>query len=215
MPHIVLLGDSNLDNGAYVGGGPDVNTQLRRFLPDGWKSTLLAVDGSTSTDVQEQLADLPPDVTHLVLSVGGNDALLRADVLEARVGSSAEALLLLGDAIEHFEHTYRTTVEALVGLGFPIIICTIYNANFSDPTYWKCVRLAIALYDDVIIRIGIENNPTVIDLRTICAAPEDYANEIERSELGGAKIARAIVNAVTRSFPISGAARVLGGPSNC
>ena len=29
MPHVVLLGDSIFDNGAYTQGGPDVITQLR------------------------------------------------------------------------------------------------------------------------------------------------------------------------------------------
>src|SRR5690349_5483722 len=31
--HVVLLGDSIFDNAAYVGGGPDVITQLRAALP--------------------------------------------------------------------------------------------------------------------------------------------------------------------------------------
>jgi hypothetical protein len=29
MPHLILLGDSILDNAAYTEGGPDVVTQLR------------------------------------------------------------------------------------------------------------------------------------------------------------------------------------------
>ena len=43
MSHIILLGDSIFDNGAYVHGGPDVNTQLQEILPVGWKTTLRAV----------------------------------------------------------------------------------------------------------------------------------------------------------------------------
>jgi hypothetical protein len=31
VPHVVLLGDSILDNGAYTSGGPDVVTQLRQY----------------------------------------------------------------------------------------------------------------------------------------------------------------------------------------
>ena len=46
MAHLCLLGDSIFDNAAYVGGGPDVVTQLRAALPTGWKATLLAVDGA-------------------------------------------------------------------------------------------------------------------------------------------------------------------------
>ena len=33
MGHVVLLGDSVLDNGAYVGAGPDVVSQVREVVP--------------------------------------------------------------------------------------------------------------------------------------------------------------------------------------
>ena len=66
---------SIFDNAAYVGGGPDVITQLREKLPAGWRATLGAVDGSTMPDINGQLDNLPVDATHLVVSIGGNDAL--------------------------------------------------------------------------------------------------------------------------------------------
>jgi hypothetical protein len=58
LNHIVLLGDSIFDNGAYVQGGPDVIRQLQAKLPDGWSATLCAVDGSMVQNVQNQLAKL-------------------------------------------------------------------------------------------------------------------------------------------------------------
>jgi hypothetical protein len=48
MPHIVLLGDSILDNASYTSGGPDVISQVREILPKDWKATLLAVDGAVT-----------------------------------------------------------------------------------------------------------------------------------------------------------------------
>ena len=39
MTHIALLGDSVIDNGAYVGRGPDVAEQVRNLVPDEWKVT--------------------------------------------------------------------------------------------------------------------------------------------------------------------------------
>src|SRR5689334_2118739 len=45
MTHVVLIGDSVFDKGAYVAGGPDVVRQLRGVLPGGWRATLTAVDG--------------------------------------------------------------------------------------------------------------------------------------------------------------------------
>src|SRR3712207_5090745 len=76
VSHVVLLGDSIFDNAAYVtAGAPDIVRQVRRRLPYGSKATLAAVDGSRMGDVGEQLRRLPADATHLIVSVGGNDAL--------------------------------------------------------------------------------------------------------------------------------------------
>ena len=75
MGHIVLLGDSIFDNAAYVPGEPDVVSQVSAKLPHGWRATLCAVDGAVTRSVEQQLQDIPIDATHLVVSVGGNDAL--------------------------------------------------------------------------------------------------------------------------------------------
>src|SRR4051812_44097350 len=59
MQHVTLLGDSVFDNGAYVGRGPDVVTQLRQQLPAGWRATLAAVDGGVIRDIPRQLERVP------------------------------------------------------------------------------------------------------------------------------------------------------------
>ena len=105
--HVVLLGDSIFDNGAYTSGGADVITQLRHLLPTGWRATLGAVDGATTTDLDPQLAAVPEDARHRVLSVGGNDALAHVDLLDRRSRSSAQVLGELADAAEAFEKRYR------------------------------------------------------------------------------------------------------------
>ena len=99
MPHLVLLGDSVFDNGAYTAGGPDVISQVRETMPAGWSATLVAVDGSQAREVVKQLARVPDDATHLVLSVGGNDALMEVDLLDAPVKSSADALRLIAATV--------------------------------------------------------------------------------------------------------------------
>ncbi|HEX8263373.1 MAG TPA: hypothetical protein VF547_10915, partial [Allosphingosinicella sp.] len=73
MGHVVLLGDSILDNGAYVRGGPDVVRQLRSKLPVNWDASLLALDGAVTREVRGQLARLPAGASHVVVSAGGND----------------------------------------------------------------------------------------------------------------------------------------------
>ena len=92
MKHVALLGDSVFDNGAYVGGGLDVVTQLRQRLPAGWRATLAAVDGSVIRDIPHQLERVPDDATHLVISVGGNHALGFSAVLGAPSRSVADTL---------------------------------------------------------------------------------------------------------------------------
>src|SRR5688500_16133233 len=70
---IAVLGDSIFDNASYTKGLPDVVTHLRGLLPAGFKASLLAVDGSTTADLGDQVSDIPPDVTRVVLSIGGNN----------------------------------------------------------------------------------------------------------------------------------------------
>ena len=66
--HVVLLGDSIFDNFRFVPCEPTVIDQLRKELPPGWCAFLLAVDGHVTADVPAQVANLPGDATHLVVS---------------------------------------------------------------------------------------------------------------------------------------------------
>src|SRR6476661_6879619 len=91
MSHVALLGDSIFDNASYVPGGSPVIEQVRRGLPQGWKATLVAVDGHTVEDIASQLPRVPADATHLVVSVGGNDALLASGMLQQRASTVGAA----------------------------------------------------------------------------------------------------------------------------
>jgi hypothetical protein len=75
MCHLVLLGDSTFDDAAYVRVGPAVIDQVRAGLPDGPRATLLALDGSRIEDIHGPLGRLPPEASHLILGVGGDDIL--------------------------------------------------------------------------------------------------------------------------------------------
>ena len=65
---------------------------LQRLVPAAWSVTLLAVDGATTAGLPTQARRMPDDATHVVVSVGGNDALHNSDLLRQRVSSTAEAL---------------------------------------------------------------------------------------------------------------------------
>lgn len=191
----MLLGDSIFDNGAYVGGGPDVITHLRRLLPSGWTATLLAVDGAIISQVPAQLKRLPRDATHLVLSAGGNDVLAHTDLLDRRASSSAQVLGWLADAAADFEEHYRQLLRTIVARRLPLTVCTIYNGNLEPPVR-RAAATALAVFDDCITRLAAEHSVPVIELRLVCTEPGDYANPIEPSVAGGEKIARAVLSAL-------------------
>ena len=192
---VALLGDSVFDNAAYTSGEPDVVSHLRRLLPSGSTATLCAVDGATTSAINAQLRRIPDNATHLVVSVGGNDALQNIDLLSLRVASSAEALQQFAARIDAFERAYRTGLLAVLERGLPVIVCTIYNGALEESVR-SIARLGVALFNDVIFRTAFSLRLDVIDLRTICNAPSDYANPIEPSGSGGLKIADAIAVAL-------------------
>ena len=199
MGHLVLLGDSVFDNGAYVRPGePDVVRQLGGRLPRGWRATLAAVDGAVTGGVRGQLARLPPDATHLVVSIGGNDALRRQDVLELRVGSVAEALFRLAEVRDGFARDYRAMLDAVLGRGLPAAVCTIYDPRFPDPARQRGAVAALAAFNDAVTREAFGRGLPLVDLRLVCSDVADYANPIEPSARGGAKIALAIAELVLR-----------------
>jgi lysophospholipase L1-like esterase len=196
MSHIVLLGDSIFDNGVYVPGEPDVVRQLQAALPEGWRATLLAVDGAVTRSVKAQLDRLAADATHLVVSVGGNDALGESHVLGAAVRNVGEGVALLAAAQDRFGRDYQEMLEAVLAKGLPTALCTIYDTPASAPNH-RIIKTGIAIFNDVITRAAFAAALPLIDLRLICGEDDDYANPIEPSAKGGDKIARAIASLVT------------------
>ena len=198
VSHVVLLGDSIFDNAAYVAGAPDVVRQVRQRLLPGSKATLAAVDGSTIRDVRQQLRAVPEDATHLILSVGGNDAMGNSDFLAASARSTAEVLSGLSDIGERFERGYLAMLAEVRARGLPTAICTIYYPRFPDAALQKVAVAGLTVFNDCIVRAAFANGLPLLDLRLICTDEGDYANPIEPSAQGGEKIARAIAEFVER-----------------
>ncbi len=196
MPHIVLLGDSIFDNAAYVGGGPDVIEQLRAILPQDWQATLLAADGSVTTDVIRQIPEIPPSATHLTVSAGGNDGLLRAEILQGKARSVGDAVDQLATLRSEFFQNYRGMLAALLALKLPLAVCTVYDPRFPDPLLQRLTTTALNLFNDCILRAAITQGLPVLDLRLVCTEAADYANEIEPGVAGGRKIAAGILRLV-------------------
>jgi hypothetical protein len=211
-PTIALLGDSIFDNAVYTAGEPDVISHLRAILPSGWGASLLAIDGSMTGDLGRQVAEVAADVTHVVVSIGGNDALMNSDLLNVPVGSTAEALALFGKRVDAFKASYVAALESVRALGRRTTVCTIYEGNLGPP-YAALARVALMMFNDVILRVAFERAIDVIDLRLVCAEESDYANPIEPSGSGGKKIAAAIAAAVgAGTGQARAASRLFGRP---
>jgi hypothetical protein len=192
--HIALVGDSVFDNAKYTGSKPDVAGHLRGLVPEA-RVTLYAVDGTTTAEVGKQIDRLRPDITHALLSLGGNDALENADLLDAPVRSTAQAWDLVAARVDAFEAAYRWALESLlekVAPGKPrVTVCTIYGGSFPEPQATR-IRTALAVWNDAIVRAALAFDVGILDLRAVCTEPSDFTNVIEPSAQGGAKVAAAV-----------------------
>jgi GDSL-like Lipase/Acylhydrolase family len=200
---VVLLGDSIIDNGAYVGSGePDVAQQLEMLLPH---HTLVkrAVDGSTCADVHGwQLGDLH-DAGRVILSVGGNDALQHIDLLEAATETTArDVLVRLWSIREEFRRSYAALLDRLALTRRPVLVLTVYNPCFHghgfDTAYQQAAESAVSIINDVIQQEGRHRSFDILELRNLFNGQEDYANPIELSAVGGAKLAKCMSDWVGR-----------------
>lgn len=194
--HVVLLGDSIFDNASYVAGGTSVIEHLQRRLPSGGRATLLAVDGACVTNVYRQIDLLPADATHLVLSIGGNDALISAtDLFTEEPCPMAEALDRVATVVRGFAQEHEDLLVHLKQREKSLTVCTIYDAI---PGLSSAERAGLAVFNDAITRNVFRLGLSLIDLRLVCDHPQDYADisPIEPSAQGGEKIARAIADAI-------------------
>lgn len=191
MSQIALLGDSILDNARYVAAGQAVVDHVRQALGTASSCNLVAVDGDTTRNVHAQLQRLPADTTHLVLSVGGNDALAWLPTLNQPAGSVMEALDHLQRIQGEFRQHYEALLEQIRLVNKPTLVFTIYDAV---PGLTPALKAALSLFNDVVLRTAMRHPFDIIELRDLLTQPEDYSSvsPIEPSEQAGKKLASAI-----------------------
>ena len=197
--HVVLLGDSIFDNGVYVPGEDAVIQQLRTELPQDWNATLLARDGDVTADVCLQIVQLPGDASDLVISVGGNDALQNAGLLE-RATSAGEIPELVAPVIPRFRTDYCAMLDEVLEHKRNTVACTIYDqCPFPNWEWREHVPIALGMFNDCIRLEAERRGVQVIELRDICTDPEDFSDlsPIEPSSIGGIKIVSAIIRALS------------------
>ena len=218
MGHIVLLGDSILDNAPYVASGQDVTSHLRRLLPRNWDVTLRAQDGSTLANIGPQVVALPETATHLVLSCGGNDALCRIESLKESAGTIGDTLRRTNKWRQEFLSHYRRVLGSLVQTGNKVMVLTIYDPQFDEVELQQTTEAALCFYNDSITRAAFDAGVLVVDLRCLFNEPSDMANPIEPSETGGAKIAAVLCNICLGGHADHANSRVYAAPppkDNC
>lgn len=190
--HVVLLGDSILDNQSYVQVDEhDVRTQLETLLGADHRVTLSAIDGSMINDVERQLGSIPRHASHLVVSMGGNDLINQMSYLDIDVNTTMGAMLVLNEVSQNFRKQYHDTLHKIITIGLPTIACTIYNPRLEDMMQTVAVT-AIQTFNDCIFQEVAQAGLPLIELRSVCDDDEDFANPIEPSAIGGQKIAVAI-----------------------
>ncbi len=113
--HVVLLGDSIFDNKAYVGSGPDVIDAARRRCCHraGPRRSPRATARPPATSPASS-ETMPQDATHLVVSVGGNNALGEKGLIEESARSVAEVLDKLAKIKAAFAKSYGAMLDGVL-----------------------------------------------------------------------------------------------------
>jgi hypothetical protein len=195
MAFITLLGDSSFANLAHV-GPPELITQLRQRLPEGWQAHLSAIDGARVADVHLQLPTVPPETTNLLVSVGGNDAIALTGSLRLPAANLGSALAFLDRHRRGFADSYRGMLAAVRELDRPTMVCTIYNPRLVPSERQRIVETIVALLNDAILSAAVEHGVSVLDLRPLSDDPENFVTPIELNHRGAGRLAEAIPRVV-------------------
>jgi hypothetical protein len=198
LEHVVLLGDSIFDNAPYVPAGTEVSYLLQTLLGVQSQVSLLARDGSVLADMVDQVARLRAlsvAPTQLIVSCGGNDVLGLVGAMHSPVDTVLAATELLASWQASFRRDYRQMLDAVLSQALPVALATIYD---WVPGLSPGLRVALAAFNDVILREAVAHHLPVLDLRLVCDEPADYASSspIEPSAQGGRKIAATIAEIV-------------------
>jgi hypothetical protein len=81
---------------------------------------------------------------------------------------------------QDFSAAYSAVIAGLLSHQLPTTVCTIYDPSFEQAD------------QNTIASTAITNGLSIIELRQIFTSPEDYANPIEPSSVGSAKLAEVI-----------------------
>jgi len=195
--NVSLLGDSIIDNKVYVEEGElSVTEHLQHNSSSNF--TMIAVDGDTTEDVLEnQLDNLKEPVSHIVLSIGGNDLLQNLHLLQDETSGMKFALEKSSELIGEIQENYTKILEHLSNYDAKVLLCTVYEGDLKSDVmlaqFDKAGQAMLKMHNDTVYYLASKFEVDVLELRNIFTNKEDYANPIEPSHIGGEKLAKAII----------------------
>src|SRR5262249_15412972 len=116
---------------------------------------------------------------------------------DASVHSLSEALNLVATVTTGFRERYQAILKHVLDRGCATAVSTIYYPRLPDADLQRVAVTALGFFNDVIISEAIQHGLPILDLRFSCNEDADFANPIEPSAAGSAKIAKAIENLLT------------------
>ena len=152
------------------------------------------------------------------MSIGGNDLLHNISFLQmtsklpevmgkdARIGKWGARELnpsrnkvfeeTYFEIIKPMQQEYESVVANLSNYRAKLLLCTVYEGDLVDSDEYSDViyssKTMLSIFNDLVYRTAQKYNAEVLELRDIFVSPEDYANPIEPSHIGGEKLAKAI-----------------------
>ena len=202
--YVSLLGDSIIDNKIYVGQGELSVTEHLQHNSSSY-FTMIAVDGDTTEDVLDnQLDNLKEPVSHIVLSIGGNDLLQNLHLLQDETSGLKFALEKSSELIGKIQENYIKILEHLSQYDAKVLLCTVYEGDLESDVllaeYDKAGQAMLKMHNDTVYYLASKFKVDVLELRNIFNNKEDYANPIEPSHIGGEKLAKAIIQWMKNSW---------------
>lgn len=188
---ILLLGDSILNNEAYVAPGDSVEDLLKKRTTDSIYN--LAQDDTTIENVFHQINQIPEYLntsnTSIFLSLGGND-IIRYYIFSKNDLRNSSILQHLFRKYEEVVHIIRQKMNK----SRLFLLDIYYPRNISFQMYKPILQEWNRLLEST--NINNKNNKNILKISQHLTQNHDFTNNIEPSKIGGEKIANIILQSV-------------------
>ena len=181
MDTIVLIGDSVLNNANYVSPGFTVYDLIKSRHEN---VQIYAADNSAIKDVIKQIENMPNKFntknTYIFVSAGGND------ILNLSIHQDEDTAKVLFDM-------YLLLIK-VIKQKFPNANIVALNIYYPPNPYYKIFYSTVELWNNLLKKNRSQQGYSLIDINKMLISEDDFTHDIEPSDIGGEKIANAIVD---------------------